>query len=1033
MVRTAFFPLLLLLSLSGSLAAQNKPLRSVPATPAPLPPATLGIPKPIVSVPSAGSALSSLATFLAKGPLPAPARSQAPQKWWREYRDPQSGRPIWITGTLPEAEGGSFEEKTTRYFQALAEPLGIEAPAEELTPGRFQESGAGRAHWRFTQEYQGIPVYGSELILHFDHGVPRQLNGRCFPTPRLEGAALEPAFAEMTAVELAKGYLLAVQQTPFLPSVPEHLLPASREQARLVIFHPAADPDRERLAWEVILLPNLVDRWQLLLDALTGEVLQAHNESCRFHGAAAAPAAGYVAALPPPGPAIANATDLLGVSRTINTYESGGNYFLIDATRTEMFVPQQSVFPNDPVGVIWTVDAFNGSWQSADFSIGHVVSPNNAWNNPTAVSAHYNAGEAYEYFLSTFDRVSINGQGGNIVSLINVADDNGPMDNAFWNGFAMFYGNGNVAFQPLARGKDVAGHEMSHGVIQSTANLEYFGESGALNESFADIFGAMIDRDDWRIGEDVVKLSAFPSGALRDLSNPNQGGNGINDPGWQPDHVNEQYTGSLDNGGVHINSGIPNHAYYLVAQSIGKDEAEQIFYKALDEYLVKSSQFIDCRLAAVQAATDLHGTNSSQVNAVKSAFDAVGIVDGQGGNYQEDFGTNPGDEYLVTTDPNQSALYLYEGGGSPVVEPLSQLDPVNRPSVTDDGSAMVFVAADKTIRVIFFDWAGGTYTEDVLQSDPIWYNVAVSRDGLRLAALTDDPEPLVWVFDYGLGEWRSFELYNPTYTQGVETGDALYADVLEWDFSGQYVLYDAYNVIESTFGADIDYWDIGFLHVWNAYDGYWAGGNVAKLFSALPENTSVGNPTFAKNSDYIIAFDWIDNYSSSYELYGVNLQTGATGVIFDNPVLNYPNYSIDDERIAFNALDLSNNDVLGYIELNPDKISPAGNGVVLLDNRSQGVFFANGLRPLADEEVALPENALRAFPNPTGGVLTIELELDADATLPVEVVDLLGRSLQRQWWNAGPGRTQLELSLAQYPAGQYVVRVGRQSIRVYHP
>ncbi|MCB0620567.1 MAG: T9SS type A sorting domain-containing protein, partial [Saprospiraceae bacterium] len=260
-----------------------------------------------------------------------------------------------------------------------------------------------------------------------------------------------------------------------------------------------------------------------------------------------------------------------------------------------------------------------------------------------------------------------------------------------------------------------------------------------------------------------------------------------------------------------------------------------------------------------------------------------------------------------------------------------------------------------------------------------------------------------------------------------------YADVLEWDFSGQYVLYDAYNVIESTFGADIDYWDIGFLHVWNAYDGYWAGGNVAKLFSALPENTSVGNPTFAKNSDYIIAFDWIDNYSSSYELYGVNLQTGATGVIFDNPVLNYPNYSIDDERIAFNALDLSNNDVLGYIELNPDKISPAGNGVVLLDNRSQGVFFANGLRPLADEEVALPENALRAFPNPTGGVLTIELELDADATLPVEVVDLLGRSLQRQWWNAGPGRAQLELSLAQYPAGQYVVRVGRQSIRVYHP
>ena len=111
-----------------------------------------------------------------------------------------------------------------------------------------------------------------------------------------------------------------------------------------------------------------------------------------------------------------------------------------------------------------------------------------------------------------------------MLSLINVSDpDNGqPLDNAFWNGKAMFYGNGNVSFKPLAGGLDVAGHEMTHGVIENTANLEYKGESGAINESLADIFGSMIDPDDWTIGEDVAKLATYPSGALRSLGGSTQ-------------------------------------------------------------------------------------------------------------------------------------------------------------------------------------------------------------------------------------------------------------------------------------------------------------------------------------------------------------------------------------------------------------------------------------------------------------------------------------------------------------------------------
>src|SRR5690349_22668502 len=101
---------------------------------------------------------------------------------------------------------------------------------------------------------------------------------------------------------------------------------------------------------------------------------------------------------------------------------------------------------------------------------------------------------------------------------------------------------------------------MTHGVVQNTANLEYQGESGAINESMADIFGTMLDPGDWLIGEDVVKTSAFPSGALRSLQDPHNGGTSLADPGYQPRHKSEMYTGSEDNGGVHINSGLPNNA-----------------------------------------------------------------------------------------------------------------------------------------------------------------------------------------------------------------------------------------------------------------------------------------------------------------------------------------------------------------------------------------------------------------------------------------------------------------------------------------
>jgi len=210
------------------------------------------------------------------------------------------------------------------------------------------------------------------------------------------------------------------------------------------------------------------------------------------------------------------------------------------------------------------------------------------------------------------------------------------MDNAYWNGRVMAYGDGDQEFKPLAGGKDVAGHEMTHGVIQHTADLIYQNQSGALNESFADVFGVMIDRANYLMGEDIMKASTGKS-ALRDLSNPKN--TQILSP--QPSTMTEyqNLSADQDNGGVHINSGVPNKAAYLVINAITREKAERIYYRALSNYLTRNSQFGDCRKAVEQAAKDLKdqlGITDADVAAVGQAFDAVGITattgTGGGGN-----------------------------------------------------------------------------------------------------------------------------------------------------------------------------------------------------------------------------------------------------------------------------------------------------------------------------------------------------------------------------------------------------------------
>ena len=229
-----------------------------------------------------------------------------------------------------------------------------------------------------------------------------------------------------------------------------------------------------------------------------------------------------------------------------------------------------------------------------------------------------------------------------LISSVHVGevDENGtrvPMNNAFWNGEQMAYGDGDgVIFRDFTGSLDVVGHELTHGVESFTSNLEYRNQSGALNEHFADVFGVLVRqwingetalKANWLIGAEVL-VPAPTRRAIRDMENP--GTAFVNDPDLgddpQPGHMRDLYTGFADRGGVHINSGIPNRAFVLVAKALkgsAWNVAGRIWYDTMLQ-LTTTSQIADCARVSLQvASTPKYGAAAKK--AVKSAWKKVGI------------------------------------------------------------------------------------------------------------------------------------------------------------------------------------------------------------------------------------------------------------------------------------------------------------------------------------------------------------------------------------------------------------------------
>ncbi|MDN5789345.1 MAG: M4 family metallopeptidase [Micrococcales bacterium] len=259
-----------------------------------------------------------------------------------------------------------------------------------------------------------------------------------------------------------------------------------------------------------------------------------------------------------------------------------------------------------------------------------------ASGDPAVDEAYEGLGATWQLYWAAYGRDSLDGKGMPLLATVHYGTN---YDNAFWDGHQMVFGDGDgIVFLRFTRSLDVIGHELTHGVTEHTAGLLYDGQSGALNESLSDVFGMMVKQHalgqsaadaDWLVGAELL-APGVKGRALRDMRDP---GTAYDDPRLgkdpQPAHMDDYVDTSEDNGGVHINSGIPNRAFALAALAIGGNAWEgagPIWYAVLDGPGIKA----DCDFATfadltVAAAADLHGDGSAEHSAVRKAWAEVGV------------------------------------------------------------------------------------------------------------------------------------------------------------------------------------------------------------------------------------------------------------------------------------------------------------------------------------------------------------------------------------------------------------------------
>ncbi|WP_455662111.1 M4 family metallopeptidase [Pradoshia sp.] len=525
----------------------------------------------------------------------APVDSQKVSKSWNE----KANVPLFVKERHAERFSSSNPANALKYLEKNKEETGLSHPDKNLEVKDVQKDELGMTHVRFNQSVNGVNVEGSEVIVHFnEENEVVSVNGRTNQTLESSQVDTKASISSAAAIKAAKASVNASKELTYEPT------------SELVVY-PFEGKNHTAYKVNVNFMGEEPGNWFVFVDAKSGKIIDQYN--ALMHADKPKTQKGT-------GLGVHGEQRELHITR-VKEPNSGTKFALADYAHANL-------------EGIETYDAKNDNTASNDtLYVGNSASFKSDYDR-AAVDAHYNSEKVYEYFLKEHGRNSLDGEGMAIISKVHYGTN---YNNASWNGRWMTYGDGDGEFMiSLSAGLDVAAHEMTHGVISHSANLVYRNQSGALNESFADVFGALVDDSDWEMGEDIMAPAAKADGftVLRSLSNPNsvvvsneQRRAYSTNGGVYPDHMDEFYhmPTSVDGGGVHVNSSITNHAAYLIAQDIGREKLGKIYYRALTVYLTPNSDFSDARQAVVQSAIDLYGAGSAETAAANAGFDAVGI------------------------------------------------------------------------------------------------------------------------------------------------------------------------------------------------------------------------------------------------------------------------------------------------------------------------------------------------------------------------------------------------------------------------
>ena len=535
---------------------------------------------------------------------------------------------------------GGLSAKSTNINEILKQSLNLDSRATLQSIKTELDPSSSFVDEKFQLYYDGIKVQYVVYTTHSQKGKMESLSGNMFP---ITDVTTQPTLSASSALNSAIKHTGAEK---YMWDNAEYVKDNNykKPEGELVLI-PIEQNDgsfKLLLAYKFdIYAAQPLSREYVYVDALDGKILltdaiikhakgifadgsSAHNENIEQNSEATNLKLALVNG---------TAATRYSGSKTISTTLVGSNYTLRDSSRGSG-VFTYNLKKGTTLKTTDFIDADN-NWTAAEF--------NNAAFDNAALDAHWGVSSTYDYFKNTFNRNSYNNSGGALKSYVHYSS---AYENAYWSGSEMVYGDGASTFAPLTS-LDVTAHELGHGICEYSANLVYSRESGALNEGLSDIWGSVVEnafaptKQNFLIGEDITKIAP---GYLRSMSNPKSGLSPQPDTylgtNWKAATSSCTPTQNNDQCGVHYNSGVLNHFFYILTQGksgtndkgnsysvtgIGFDKSAKIIYRMETSYLSSTSTYASVLTYGIQSAKDLYGADSPEAIATQNALYAVGL------------------------------------------------------------------------------------------------------------------------------------------------------------------------------------------------------------------------------------------------------------------------------------------------------------------------------------------------------------------------------------------------------------------------